>query len=79
MFYMETINQILPYAQVVVSVLLIITILMQKSQAGLGGAFGADNFSSEFHTRRGIEKFLFNATIVLAIAFVSLAIVSFII
>ncbi len=67
---METIIGILPLFQVVLSVLLVVAILMQRTGSGLGGIFGGDNFSSGFHTRRGVEKTLFNATIVLAILFV---------
>lgn len=60
---------VLPYAQIVLSVLLICAILLQRTGASLGGAFGADNFSSGFHTRRGLERTLFWATIVLGILF----------
>ena len=67
---METIIGILPLFQVVLSVLLVVAILMQRTSTGLGGTFGGDNFSSGFHTRRGVEKTLFNATIVLALLFV---------
>jgi len=66
----------LPYIQIALSVLLIIAILMQRTGASLGGAFGADNFSSGFHTRRGIERTLFNATIVLGILFAASALVN---
>ena len=62
-------DTLLPYAQIVLSVLLIALILMQKSASGLGGAFGGDGFSSGHHTRRGSEKFLFNATVTVAILF----------
>ncbi|MBI2611016.1 preprotein translocase subunit SecG [Candidatus Kaiserbacteria bacterium] len=60
----------LPYVQIVLSVLLIGAIVLQRTGASLGGAFGADNFSSGFHTRRGLERTLFYATIVIAILFV---------
>ncbi len=60
---------VLPYVQVVLSVLLMAAILLQRTGASLGGAFGADNFSSGFHTRRGLEKTLFRATIVIAVLF----------
>ena len=60
---------VLPYVQVVLSVLLMAAIIMQRTGASLGGAFGADNFSSGFHTRRGLEKTLFRATIVIAVLF----------
>ena len=59
----------LPYVQVALSVLLVIAILLQRTGASLGGAFGADNFSTGFHTRRGLERTLFRATIVLAVLF----------
>jgi protein translocase SecG subunit len=65
-----TLGGILPYIQVVLSVLLIISILLQQTGASLGGAFGGDNFSAAYHTRRGSEKFLFYASIVLGILFV---------
>lgn len=71
--------QILPYTQIVLSALIIVTVLLQRTGASLGGAFGADNFSSGFHTRRGLEKTLFNATIVLGILFALSALATIII
>lgn len=65
----------LPYVQIVLSVLLIGAILLQQTGASLGGAFGADNFSSGFHTRRGLEKTLFRASIILGILFALSALV----
>ena len=59
----------LPYVQIALSILLMAAVLLQRTGASLGGAFGADNFSSGFHTRRGLEKTLFRATIVLATLF----------
>jgi protein translocase SecG subunit len=61
---------ILPYIQIALSVVLIVAILIQRSEAGVGGSFGgSDNFSSGFHTRRGFEKKLFYFTIIIAILF----------
>jgi preprotein translocase subunit SecG len=57
----------LPYIQIILSALLIVSVIMQKTGASLGGAFGVDNFSSGFHTRRGLEKTLFYSSIVLGI------------
>ena len=37
---MELIARILPYAQITLSVLLIASILLQQTAAGIGGAFG---------------------------------------
>lgn len=76
---METLVAILPYIEITLSLLLIIGIVLQQRGAGLGGAFGGDNYASTFYKRRGAEKFLFNATIVLAVLFVASAIAGFLI
>lgn len=68
----------LPYAQIVLAVLLIAGVVLQQRGASLGGAFGGDNFASTFYKRRGAEKFLFNLTIFVAILFVGAAIMSFV-
>jgi preprotein translocase subunit SecG len=70
---MQTILQII---QVVLSVILITGILMQSKTSGLSGAFGGDDSSGSFQTRRGLEKTIFHATIVVAVLF---TVVSFII
>lgn len=67
---------VLPYVQIVLSILLVVAILLQRTGASLGGAFGADNFSSGFHTRRGFEKTLFIASIVLAVLFAVSALIN---
>lgn len=66
---MNVIGGLLPYIQIILSLALVAAILLQKTGSSLGGAFGADNFSSGFHTRRGAEKVLFEATIVFAVLF----------
>ena len=71
---METLLAALPYIQIVLSLLLIVGIVLQNRGASLGGAFGGDNFASTFYKRRGAEKFLFNATIVIALLFVAAAV-----
>ena len=76
---MVALQSILPYVQIALSVLLIIAILLQHTGASLGGAFGADNFSSGFHTRRGLEKTLFFATIILGILFALSALINLLI
>jgi preprotein translocase subunit SecG len=58
-------------AQIVVSVLMTVAILMQSRGSGLGAAFGGDG--NVYRTKRGVEKVLYRATIVLAVAFVALA------
>lgn len=67
---MQTLSGILPYIQIALSVLLITAILLQQSGSELGGAFGGGGDGGGVkHTRRGFEKTLFSATIVIAIAF----------
>ena len=61
---------ILPYIQIILSILLVAVILLQQRGSSLGGAFGGDNFSATYHTRRGSELFLFRLSIGLAILFV---------
>ena len=58
---------LLPYIQIVLAVLLIGSVLLQQTGASLGGAFGGDNFSAAYHTRRGSEKWLFWATIIIGV------------
>jgi protein translocase SecG subunit len=74
---MEALSALLPYAEIILSILLIIGIVLQQRGATLGGAFGGDNFASTFYKRRGAEKFLFNATAVIAILLVLAAIANF--
>ncbi len=70
-------KSLLPYAQIILSVLLVGAILLQRTGAQVGGAFGgSDNMSSAFHTRRGLEKTLFTGTIIIAILFAISALLS---
>jgi preprotein translocase subunit SecG len=66
---------ILNIAQVVLAVAVMATVLLQNRGAGLGGVFGGSG--NVYATKRGLEKKLFYATIVLSVLFfaVSLAIV----
>ncbi|PIP69193.1 preprotein translocase subunit SecG [Candidatus Nomurabacteria bacterium CG_4_9_14_0_2_um_filter_32_10] len=66
---MQLIITILPYAQIILSVILVSAILLQQSGAGLGGALGGSDSDSFHHTRRGFEKFLFYLSIVCGILF----------
>jgi protein translocase SecG subunit len=63
-------TQILPYIQVVLSILLVGGVLLQRSEAGLGAGFGSDSSVGGRFMRRGMEKLLFNATILIAFLFV---------
>ena len=69
-FIRSVVLPILPYIQIILSILLVTVILLQQRGSSLGGAFGGDNFSAAFHKRRGGELFLFRSAIVLAVLFV---------
>jgi len=65
---------IISIAQVIVSIIMIVLILLQNSTAGVGGAFGgADSVGGVQNTRRGAEKQLLNLTVVFAILFALLS------
>ena len=68
-------ENVLLVGQVLVSIALIASILLQSRGAGLGATFGGD--SSVYRSRRGIEKTLFRFTIVLAVLFVVFSLISF--
>ncbi|OJI08346.1 MAG: preprotein translocase subunit SecG [Candidatus Vogelbacteria bacterium CG22_combo_CG10-13_8_21_14_all_37_9] len=68
---MQFISLYLPYVQIGLAIALIITILFQQSDAGLGSAFGGNSSSNPFSTKRGFEKTLFIITIILAILFIA--------
>jgi len=73
---MSLVTQILPYAQIILSVILVPAILLQQSSAGVGGALGGNDGGGFHHTRRGFEKFLFYLSIVCGILFALTALLS---
>ncbi len=75
-FIYSFIMPVLPYIQIILSVLLVSAVLLQQRGSSLGGAFGSDNFSATFHKRRGSELFLFRFTIVVGVLFVLASILS---
>ncbi len=70
-------NKIISVAQIAVSLLLILVILIQQRGGGLGAIFGGE--SNIYQTRRGMEKFIFISTIILAGLFLGLAALNLII
>lgn len=62
--------------QIILSVALIAAIVLQSKGAGLGGLSGGSEGGGVFRARRGVEKLLFNITIVLAIAFFLTAVIN---
>jgi preprotein translocase subunit SecG len=63
-------------AMVIISIALIAVIILQSRGAGLGGLTGGDMGGGSYHARRGIERLLFNLTIVLSVVFFLLAILN---
>jgi preprotein translocase subunit SecG len=52
------------WIEFILSILLITAVMLQNRGTGLGGAFASD--ANVYRSKRGIEKFLFNSTIVFA-------------
>jgi len=61
------VNPVLAIGQLIVSIALIFSILLQSRGSGLGGTFGGD--SAVYRSRRGIERRLWQFTIVLIALF----------
>jgi preprotein translocase subunit SecG len=61
-------------AQIIISVALVFMVLLQVRGGGLGGIFGQPD--STFRVRRGLEKTMFQFTIVLVVIFVAISILS---
>ena len=61
-------------AQIVLSVAIIAAVLLQVKGGGLGGIFGQPD--TVFRTKRGVERLLFQLTIVLMILFIAVSILT---
>jgi protein translocase SecG subunit len=59
--------------QAAVSILLIIAILLQNRGTGLSQTFGGGSENASYQTKRGFDKFLFRATILLGVIFLASA------
>jgi preprotein translocase subunit SecG len=69
------VNPWLAAGQILVSVALMASILLQARGAGLSAAFGGD--SSVYRSRRGIEKRLFQFTMLLTVLFVIFSVATY--
>jgi preprotein translocase subunit SecG len=70
------VNPLLALGQILVSIALIIAILLQARGVGLSGTFGGD--SAVYRSRRGVERRLWQFTIVLLVLFVVFSLATFI-
>lgn len=69
---------IINIAQVVVSVVLVVLIMIQQKGAALGSAFGGDS-QGFYSSKRGAEKKIYYATIIFGIIFIALSLANLII
>lgn len=67
---------ILQIASIIVAILLIVLIMMQVKGGALGSLLGGDAGGGISHTRRGLEKTMFQITVYLAIAFMAISLFS---
>lgn len=70
-------DKILNIIQIVIAVLLSISVLLQQRGTGLSSAFGGEG--GVYFKKRGAEKIIFIATIILAVLFIAIAIIRMII
>ncbi len=66
----------LQIASIIVSVLLIVLIMLQVKGGGLSGLLGGDPGAGISRTRRGLEKTLFQITVIMAALFLGISILS---
>jgi preprotein translocase subunit SecG len=70
------VNPFLALGQIIVCIALIFAILLQARGTGLSGTFGGD--SAVYRSRRGIERRLWQFTIILLVLFVVFSLASFV-
>jgi len=66
---MQALLPLLPWVHVALSILLVVAILLQRNEAALGSAFGGGDMGGPSFQKRGVEKTLFIATIIIATLF----------
>ena len=69
-------NPLLGIGQIIVGIALMVSILIQARGTGLSGTFGGD--SAVYRSRRGVERRLWQFTIVLTVLFVLFSLASFV-
>ncbi|HMS59359.1 MAG TPA: preprotein translocase subunit SecG [Tepidiformaceae bacterium] len=64
------------FLQIVISTILIVVVLLQVKGSGFGAALGGMSGGSVFRTKRGLERTLFQATIILVVVFIFVSFLS---
>lgn len=70
------VNPLLAAGQIIISIALMASILLQARGTGLSGTFGGD--SAVYRSRRGVERRLWQFTILLTVLFVLFSLASFV-
>lgn len=70
-------RQIIFIAQIMVSVLLMVVILLQHRGSGLSAVFGGSG--NIYRTKRGLEKGLFILTIILVCLFIGIGVINLVV
>jgi preprotein translocase subunit SecG len=70
------VDPLLAFGQIIVSIALIVSILLQARGTGLSGTFGGD--SAVYRSRRGVERRLWQFTIALLVLFILFSLASFV-
>ncbi|MEM9950641.1 MAG: preprotein translocase subunit SecG [Chloroflexota bacterium] len=70
------IDVILQIFSIIVSIALIALIMLQVKGGALGNLLGGDSGGGFTHTRRGLEKTLFQITVYLSIVFMAISLFS---
>lgn len=74
---MQVLKGLLPYAQMLVAILLVVATLLQQKGTGLGSVFGGEG--NIYQTKRGLERILFISTVILTSLFFITAVLNLII
>jgi preprotein translocase subunit SecG len=69
------VNPLFAIGQIIVGIALMVSILLQARGTGLSGALGGD--SAVYRSRRGVERRLWQFTIVLTVLFVLFSLASY--
>ncbi|OGZ72401.1 MAG: preprotein translocase subunit SecG [Candidatus Staskawiczbacteria bacterium RIFCSPLOWO2_01_FULL_38_12b] len=72
-------KQILFFTQIAISVILIVLIAVQQRGTALGAGFGGSGGGESYSQRRGIQKKIYYASIVIAALFIILGILNLLI
>ena len=75
--YFRMMSSIFSIIQIILAVILIVVVLLQQKGSGLGAAFGGSG--TVYTTRRGVDKVLFQATIVISILFFLIALINLVV